>query len=365
MENIRPFVPDDIPGVAALHEWVFKNRPEHSPQSLQDYFAEIFFGNPWYDARWPSLVASDSRGRVAGFLGVLPRPVCLDHTPLTLLSSSQLMVAPSHRGAAGLQLLKAFLGSAPALFLTDGANDRSRKLWHALGGSTALLYSLHWMRPLRPAGYVVNLAKNRPGWRPAATLAGPLCGLLDSAIARFSGSRFRPEPPVTVGHPLTPQRWLDGLQQLTGNYRLKPFYTIPSLTWLLEQARACQGHGALQRVQVQARDGTVAGWFLYYLKPGGICQVMQIGATERTISAVLNHLFYHAWERGGVALCGRLDPVFLPALSEARCLLSRGGTWTLAHCQDPAVLRPILEGNAFLSRLEGEWWLRFQVDSFD
>ena len=36
------------------------------------------------------------------------------------------------------------------------------------------------------------------------------------------------------------------------------------------------------------------------------------------------------------------------------------GTWTLVHTRHADVATAIHQGNAFLSRLEGEWWLRFQ-----
>jgi hypothetical protein len=33
--------------------------------------------------------------------------------------------------------------------------------------------------------------------------------------------------------------------------------------------------------------------------------------------------------------------------------------WTLLHAREQSVLVPFLRGDAFFSRLEGDWWMRF------
>lgn len=90
-------------------------------------------------------------------------------------------------------------------------------------------------------------------------------------------------------------------------------------------AAQTKGHGELQKVLVRNQEQEIIGWYLYYLRPGEISQVLQIGATKETINQILDHLFYHAWRRGVGALAGRLDPIFVQEFSDKHCMLNRGG----------------------------------------
>lgn len=43
----------------------------------------------------------------------------------------------------------------------------------------------------------------------------------------------------------------------------------------------------------------------------------------------------------------------------ARPRHARDCNWTLVHSRDEDILSTIHQGKMFLSRLEGEWWMRF------
>jgi hypothetical protein len=60
-----------------------------------------------------------------------------------------------------------------------------------------------------------------------------------------------------------------------------------------------------------------------------------------------------------VAIQGRFEPHLGAALRGKRCLLVNRGISTLLHAKDPALLLPFYRGDAFFSRLDGEWWTRF------
>ncbi|MBD0316347.1 MAG: hypothetical protein ICV75_06620 [Nitrospiraceae bacterium] len=84
-------------------------------------------------------------------------------------------------------------------------------------------------------------------------------------------------------------------------------------------------------------------------------------AKPKSEHVVWNHLLQHAWRGGAAAVSGRLLPGWLQVLSEnreQRCLFHRG-PWVLVHSKNPELARTFSEGNAFLSRLEGEWCLRY------
>jgi hypothetical protein len=108
---------------------------------------------------------------------------------------------------------------------------------------------------------------------------------------------------------------------------------------------------------VSRREHGALGWYLYYAEPGGIGEVVQIAARDGSVDDVLDHLFYDAWRHGVVALSGQLQPRLLRALSDRSCLFRHGGAWMLVHARDPELISVIHRGDAFLTRLDGEWWI--------
>lgn len=63
--------------------------------------------------------------------------------------------------------------------------------------------------------------------------------------------------------------------------------------------------------------------------------------------------------QGAIAVSGRLDLQFAVDFLQMRCVFSYGQQWTLVHWRRADVLDALRHADAFLSRLEGEWWLRF------
>ena len=87
--------------------------------------------------------------------------------------------------------------------------------------------------------------------------------------------------------------------------------------------------------------------------------MLQVEAHEGAERAVLDHLFQHAWRRGAAAIEGRMEPRLARFLGERHCLFHSTSAFALIHARDPEVLGTLARGDAFFSRLEGEWWMRF------
>lgn len=360
MAPIRPFDKKDIAQVADLHERVFRGSDRPSSEALRSYFADIFFCNPWYDKTLPSLVYENSQGEVVGFLGVVPRRMSFRGKPLLVAVSTQFMVDPKSRASlAAVQLLKSFLSGPQDLSLCDASYDSSRKIWEALGGSTALLYSLQWTRPLRPSRYVMSLLTARKRLSFLEFAANPFCRVLDTLAARMPGSPFRQLAPGISGEDLKGETLVECLSEFVGSRSLRPEYDDRTLPWLLEKAAQKKGLGVFRKVVVRGPEQETLGWYLYYLNPGGLSEVIQVAARETSITEVLDHLFYDAWKHGAAAVSGALDPRFMREYSIKHCLFRCGGYWTLVHSRDSEVVQAIHRGDAYLTRLDGEWWMRF------
>lgn len=347
---IRRFTPQDARAVAALHARVYPGRWT-SQEQYAVYLREMLMRNPWYDPELPSWVAEDRDG-IAGFFGVLPRRMLQGDRVLRVAVGCQLMVDPhKRRSLVALDLMRRFFAGPQDLSIADGANQTSRLLWEAAGGSTSPLHTLHWVRLLRPAQGLLQLAPHR--LQGLSLVAGPLAALADACIpwrARVD-SAWREEALDATG-------LAAALHEHRGVFGLRPQYDEASLRWLLEQARAKQRHGVLEGCLLREESGRIAGWFLYYLS-ARMSQVLQLGARRERVGAVLERLFAHARARGAVAIQGRLEPHMSAGLQGKSCLLQNRGTPTLLHAKEPALLLPFYRGDAFFSRLDGEWWTRF------
>jgi hypothetical protein len=361
---VRPFVADDIPQVADMHRRIFGVSDAWSKdlqRSYRRYFDDVFLNNPWYDDNLCSLVFDEGHGKLKGFLGVMPRPMWMRGRLIRAAVSSQFIVEPASRSRlVGIQLLKAFLSGSQDLSLADEANESSRGIWERLGGSTALLYSIHWTCTLRPAQYVRLRLNRRRLLQPLALGLKPLCRAIDSVAARAAHRFPSPTAPRGIGEDSDLQTLLECSDAFRNPQSLRPQYNVCSLEWVLGRSSQTDSHGSVRKVAVKNASGELIGCFLYHLNGNGIGEVLQIGSNKTSAGEVLDCLFHHAWHAGAVALRGRLEPGLMPELLARRELSHYRRYWTLVHSRKPELLEAIYRGDAFLTRLEGEWCMRFQ-----
>ena len=361
MIKVRSFSKGDLREVSRLWLKVFAPAQCTLPPTFESYFEDVFLANPWQGHGLPSLVCEDRQGAVVGFIGVLPRRMRFCGEPLTVAVASQFMIDPDRAlPFASVALLRRFFSGKQDLSFSDGANRQSLEMWAAAGGSAALLYSSVWTRVLRPVEYAARLCKRRLLSRLPMRAVQPICRPLDAAAARFSTSPY--SLPATL-HTTIEERvdaavLLDCVRKFSVCRALQPEYDLPSFRWLLDKAAEQQTHGDLQTAVVKSPRGETLGWYVCYVKPGGIGQVLQLGGAPRHIDRVLEHLFHRAHKHGAVAISGQLDPLFAHSLARAHCSF----TWSsgvIIQSRNERLLNAIHRGDAFLSRLEGEWWMRF------
>jgi hypothetical protein len=357
MATIRPFEAKDAADVAALFKAVFPQSGWPSTSELAAYLRQMLCDHPWRDDDIPSWVAWED-GTPAGFLAVMPRPMMHGKRAIRAAVGCQYLVHPrQRRSLVAVQLLRSFFQGPQDLSLADGANYLSARMWEPLGGTVSPVHSLAWIRTLRPAQSVLRLARLKSSWpRTIDALGSPLAAVADSFAMRTAPFRFKRQ---LEEDDLDVKSFHAALTEHTARFALRPLYDLPSLEWLLEQVAAKKRHGRLQARMLRDSNGKTAGWFLYYLEEGGVSRVIQLAARHDRVRAVLEHLFRHAAERGAVALEGRMDPRFAEELGRMQCFFRNCGELTLLHAREPALLAPLLAGNAFFTRLEGEWWLRF------
>jgi hypothetical protein len=356
MATIRIFAEDDVPAVARLFGRVHPDVRWASQNACESSFREVLFRNPWRDPELPSWVAEEN-GRITGFLGVVPRRMLLRGRPIRVAVGVHFMVDPDHRHSlTALKLLKACFSGPQDLYLADAASDLSRHLWIRLGGTASLLYSLQWIWPLRPAGCLLSLLHGRGVVPAPLTLAArPLGALADALAAWLHPQRFLREETDLAEDALDPHAIQAHLPEVFNGSALQPVYDAHSLAWLLDQAARMTRHGTLRGRAVLDSERRLIGWYLYYVLKGGVSEVIQIAAKNGSFDRVLQRLLADAWRHGVAAVRGRLDPRYVQELSDRHCWLRTGGAWTLVHSRHADIMAAIQQGDAVLSRLEGEW----------
>jgi len=361
---VREFLDEDVPAVADLFCRVFRAGKGANPAAVAGHFREVYFGHPWPDAESPSLVL-EGEGRVQGFFGVLPFPMRYRGRPVRAAIGGNYMVEPGLKDPfAGVRLLKQFLAQPRDLSMTDTSNDIGRKSWESQGGTTLHLYSLQWLKLLRPAGFAVAAAGRVKAVRPLAALGRPVARLADRALASLPKSRVRPPSSELEAKELTPELLLEGIESLKKQQLLLPAYEAQSLSWLLDMAGRKREFGPLVG-QALYRKAALVGWFLYYPNRDRWAQVLQVMARPGQARAVLEHLLSDAYRRGSVAVMGRVHPQQMSDLVALKCLFLNRNTYTQIHTRDEELRDSLLRGEGLLTRLEGEWWTRFWNDAFD
>lgn len=360
MGYIRPLEEEDLPEIVRLYTMVFGIRTGSSPAALNSYFQEIFCRHPWCDMDIPSLVYHEKNGRIVGCLGVMPRRMSVNGRPLQAAITHHFMVEPGSRWTlAGVELLRKFFAGPQDLSLAEGGNV-ARKMMERFGGATSFLHSLRWTRPLRPSRYLLSFLKRRGLAAPFERALMPLCWAADAIAPLILRTPFSLSSPRLAGEELNEESLLWCVSEFSRSRSLRPEYDKDSVKWLLELLARKKSRGTVQKVVLRDSWGEIVGWYLYYLHRGDVSEVIQIGATQGAMSDLLDHLFFHAWQQGAIAVSGQLDAGALQAFSEKTCVFHHDScSWILIHSKHPDVFEAMHRGDAFFTRLEGEWCIAF------
>jgi GNAT superfamily N-acetyltransferase len=354
--GVRRFLEDDIPLVADLHRRVFGNANATGSAgawlSYRRFFEDAFLSVAQNGVA--SLLHQEDNGAVTGFLGVHPRRLVFEDWPISMAICSHVAVDPTRRGQQiGQRMLMRCLSGPQDLSFIDEGNDSMRRLWERCGGRTALLHSIHWVRPLQRMSAAPLIAQR------ATPLSAPVTSMAADFLERIASSPLTVTPQGTREE-LHEQTLATRFTEFTGDRSLRPHYTDALASWIMRRASTRHTGGPLRKVLIRDDDHQIAGWYLFYANRGGIGEVLQIAARKDSIGRVLDHLIDDASQCGVTALSGRLDPVFAGEMSDRGCLFYRRGHWTLIHSRRPELLSAIERGDAFISRLEGEWCLHFR-----
>jgi hypothetical protein len=354
LSSLRPLERGDLEQVAALFLRVVRPGGGESVEQTATYFERTTLDHPWADPELPSLVFADDRGAIAGFVGSYVLRMRFDGRPIRAACPGNLVADPEARGfPPGALLLREHLDGPQDVTFVDTLGDPSRRMWQGLGGEVAFLGAINWVRVFRPFGLGHERFLGRGGGR-MARLALPLSAGLDALGRRLSRGALRSPAPRATSATLEPASMVAELPRLTAQIRLHPDYDEPYLHWLFEELSRPRRRGTLVRRIVP--DGSrILGWYVYYLKPGGISPVLQIMGREQEIGSVVDHLFHDADARGAAALEGRMEPRLLQPLADRRCVLRYAGAGGVLT-SDRDILEAVLSRRSIFTRMDSEYW---------
>jgi len=359
--SVRALTESDIPQVADLY-WNYMRRREGSaPAALRELMRELLWSNPFIDGSPPSLVYAVD-GRVVGFMSASLRRMSLNGEPIRVLFGGNLVVHPEFRsGLAVPRLLETFLKSDFDLSITDSANDISKKILVRMGHTLIPALNIHWSRPLQPTRYAVYTMSPRSSksmtWAGMRLATRPFCAVADSMATRLSFSPFCQPKPRLQGADLDIPTLVWCREEFRKGYSVWPDYDERRLEWILSFMQRIPSRGMLRKIVLRDEKQKVVGWYIYYVKPGSVGEVVQVGGAPKLTKDILDHLFYDAWRQGVIALHGTVDSRRMPDFSDKGCVFTCRGGWTVVAVRKPGLLELLERGDWFFSRLDGEWAL--------
>jgi GNAT superfamily N-acetyltransferase len=357
LAEIRPLLRADLEEAAALFELGLGSGVRAARPAVVGVLERTLLDNPWSDPDLPSLVATDDHGRIIGFLAGEVRRMRFGARAVRAVSSQHFVVDPAARrvGVGAVLLQRMFKGAQDVTWTYTGSGQ-VRQIWESLGGQRIHLKSIDWVRVLQPwrLAHRVVAARTRPRLR---AVLWPLACALDGATATAAGRYLEPGAVDEPAVPLSAGALLDALPAVSKRLTLYPDYDETYLDWLFRELGSVERRGRLIGRLVSGSSGRPLGWYVYYLRPGSLSEVLQVFAHKRDIGRVLDHLLRHAHSHGSAAVRGRLEPNLVAAVAHRRCLLwHQGGGHALIHSRDPELLCALHSDGSIATRLEGEWW---------
>jgi hypothetical protein len=354
---VRVMRREDLPEAATMFARIMRSTPPGSERALAAFFERALFDCPWADPSIPSLVAEDADGAIVGMIGTQTRRLRIPASgqELRLACLGFFAVdARARRGAVGVELARRAMDTGQDATVTDSASVVVESIAKRLGGRLVELKGVHWVRVYRPAEVAGGLAAMAARRLRNAGALHALAGAVDDATAPAAQSLLATAEVQTVAEPLTPALMIEYVDALVEDGGPRVAYDRSFLDWLFGELGRSAPRGEPVAELIRDAGGRVLGWYVYFRRPGGRSEVMQIAARARDLPSVLDHLLRDAQVHGSAALRGRLEPGLAPLVARRRCVLwYRGGT--LAYARDPRIVRA-LEHRGMLSRLDNEWF---------
>ena len=365
MEEILSFREEHVADVAALYLKAVRGQNRRPPQSLLDYFRQMFFQNPWIAPDITPLVYA-SGGKAVGFLGVIPREMEFRGQPIRAATIPLFMVDREHsKGMAGIRLMRHLFKGTQDLSFNDGVGNEASSIFTAAGARVCRLYSFNWIRVLRLFGAARSVFDRMGPLGKLKGVAALVTKPMDLLLSKMPVEALQSPKSKLSSRPATARELIECIQQARPREALKARYSMPSFEWLISEVGKGARHEGLRLVLAYGGDGVPCGWFIYYASTVHPASVLQIGAHRPTqFPEVLRALFEDAWEQGIPVIKGQSIPNALTTLTEQHCIFRQPYACVVGYARDPEIMSAFQCGDAALSRLDAGSWLHFSTEKW-
>ena len=355
----RMMRPADVPAVARLYAARLRSGRAIDLDLIARRLRRAYFEHPWVDRELGPFVGEDERGRIIGFLGVVPRPMQWGRERLRGVVIGNLVVdAESAQAGASHAIINAFLQGPQDLAISDYALDRTRRISERYGGATIRLMSQSWTLPLRPAVLTIDRYLRRRFVRAAALLK-PGARAIDTLGRRVERGPWKIERNDCEVRSMSLTR-LARLVEVHGGDAIKPSYDAGALAWVLGTP---QGHGSgLRAREVLNSRGHTLGCFVHYVD--GDSELLHLGAALGAGRRVFECLVADAVDAGARTLTGRIVPSLMLEMS-AMGVRFQTKSWLILNTRRADIVAAFHQGNAFFNPMDGERWSMRFVDVDD
>lgn len=353
-DSITPLTYSDIEEVALLSQIYFPRSKGVSLNTLKKTIELLYFTDEKLNSNSSPLVSRSKDGAVNGFLGVVTNSFRYKNRIIKVANCHHLMATEEARTKlVPMKILQKFLSGPQDLSFADSSSESTRLLWKRLGGEPAIGECIFYKIPLRPASFILRPFLKKLN-KPAKKVAGLVAKGIDSVAGKVRIPMFYRKKLDVELRPLNSQALLEAINEINNKYFLFPQYNESKIEHLFNLLSREKRYGTLHKFAVVDEKEEIAGWFIYYSKNGGVCEVIQAAPVPGKEEILFNSLTRHAYMQGGVELSGRLiaNQFRSPFALKSFCMPAR--MWTLFHTTDAELMLDIQTGKAFITRLEGD-----------
>ncbi|MCC5905979.1 MAG: hypothetical protein JJU13_07235 [Balneolaceae bacterium] len=296
-------------------------------------------------------------GTINGFLGVITNSFRYKEKTIKVANCHHLMATEQARAKlVPMKMLQKFLSGPQDLSFADNSSESTRMLWKRLGGEPAVGECIFYKVPLKPLSFALRPFL-KSFYKPVQNITALFAKGTDTVAGKIRLPMFYRKRLDVELTPLHSQMLLMALDKISNRYFLFPDYDLSKIEHLFNLLSREKRYGTLHKFAILDGKGGVAGWFIYYSLPGGVCEVIQAVSVPGMETVLFDSLTWHAYMQGGIELSGRLmaSQFQTPFTTKAICMPAR--MWTLFHSRDTDLMLDIQTGNAFFTRLEGDLWL--------
>jgi hypothetical protein len=368
----RPIARADMPQVTELYRSIAEGARARPADEVQRKLTQCFVDVPFAGEDVPtSIVHEGSDGRVAGFIGLIPRRWRFREQTIIGLATTGLVIDPRHPDVkhTALWLTRDGLGQKNYAFsITDKPTDAVTKMrTGGAGKSTNVVWRSHIITGhgfrfrigLRGLEDTRQRLRDQLRWRrfwpvlaPIDRAARRLAPLWDDRRPRPVGGKRNDD---LTFEPATAASLHETRLALAEAYT-PCLVDDPALAqWQYDFLADYPSRGEF-RWYIARAGGEPVGWFLYYVRVDKPSEVASVIALPRWKSAVCTAMLEHAQRDGASGLIGTTSGVMAHELIELGATIIRADRLLVA-CRELELLEGFRSTHALITGLESEIWI--------